>query len=56
LKKNEAITNRGKVSFKHCFICPGKVSKKLSLEKSKLLYGVMNFITVSEPLTDEQIK
>lgn len=56
LQKNEAITNRGQVNFKYCFICPWKVSKRLSSEKSRLLYGVMNFITVSEPLTDEQLK
>lgn len=56
LHKKEAITNRCTIHFKYCFICPGKVSKKLSLEKSRLLYGVMNFITVSEPLTDKQLE
>ncbi len=56
LKEHEAISNCGTIHFQHCFLSPGKVSSKLSEEKAKLLFGVTNFITVSEPLLEAQIR
>lgn len=53
---NKAKSNRGSITFTHAFICPGKVTPSLSTTKGKLLYGVMNYIAVSEPLEDSQIK
>lgn len=55
LKETQATTNCWSISFKHCFICPGKVTNTLSKSKAKLLFGIMNFITVSEPLESSQI-
>ena len=51
-----ALTDTNTISFKQSFLCPGKVTKELSASKSKLLYGVVNFICVSEPLSEEQIQ
>lgn len=56
LYTHKVITNRWSILFEQCFMCPWKVTRKLSKEKSKLLFGVMNFIAVSEPLTSEQLK
>jgi gamma-glutamylputrescine oxidase len=56
IEEESAHTNHWIIRFKYCFLCPGRVSKHLSPSKAKLLFGVMNFITVSEPLTDEQVK
>lgn len=56
LKNTHAVTNCGSISFKHCFACPWKVTNSLSKSKAKLLFGVMNFITVSEPLETSQIQ
>jgi gamma-glutamylputrescine oxidase len=56
IKKNKLITNCATILFKNAIFCPGKVTHWLSKSKSRLLYGVTNFITISEPLTDNQIK
>lgn len=56
LKNTHAIANCWSIAFKHCFACPGKVTNSLSKSKAKLLFGVMNFITVSEPLEKYQIQ
>lgn len=56
VKRNQLITNNGIIHFKKAIFCPWKVTHWLSKSKSRLLYGVTNFITISEPLSDKQIQ
>lgn len=49
-------TNLGSVTFKESIWCLGKTDRALDRDKAANTYGIMNYITISEPLTEQQIR
>jgi gamma-glutamylputrescine oxidase len=56
IEKTKISTNLGSVTFKNLIVCPGKIAKNLSKDHAKQTYGIKNFLAISEPLSDEQIR
>ncbi len=55
IESHKVTTNLGSITFKESIRCVGKTDRKLNKDKAANTYGIMNYITVSEPLTAEQI-
>ena len=55
LQTHKAITNKGSVTFKHAIVCAGKAESAIFPTQAKNIYGIQNYIAISEPLTDTQI-
>ncbi len=56
IEKTKVSTNLGSVSFNHLIVCPGKISKEVSSSHARQTYGIKNYICISEPLSDAQIR
>lgn len=56
IESHQVSTNQWSISFKHAIWCTGKTDRNLDADKSKNTYGIMNFLTVSEPLNECQIR
>jgi gamma-glutamylputrescine oxidase len=50
------MTNLGSITFKESIWCLGKTDRKLDKDKAANTYGIMNYITISEPLTEQQVR
>ncbi|MDO8564637.1 MAG: FAD-binding oxidoreductase [bacterium] len=55
-KGNTARTNGGSVSAEHMLICMDKMKTEFNRELSKKFYHIQTYLTVSEPLTPEQMR
>jgi hypothetical protein len=49
------LTSHGRINFTQAIFALGKVTEDIDPIKSQNTFGIQNFITVSEPLTDKQI-
>ncbi len=56
IKGNTANTHLGSVKAKNILICMDKVKKEFDEEISKKLYHVQTYLSVSEPLSEEQMR
>lgn len=56
LWENFAKTNLGSIRFKKAIICPWKAEKEIFPGYAVHTYGIHNYITISEPLSKEQVK
>lgn len=55
LANKQAITNKWSVSFQQAIICTGKAEADIFPHHAANTYGIQNYITISEPITDEQV-
>lgn len=56
IEKNHIYTNTWSIKFDKLIVAAWKVDNDLNSQKAKNTFGVHSFITISEILTDEQIK
>lgn len=56
IEKNTLLTPGGRIEFDQVIFAMGKVTPEIDPVRSQYTFGIQNFITVSEPLTDRQIK
>ncbi len=59
LKKIEShsiLTNTVRIDFESVIFALGQVPESLDRTRAKNTFGIQNFLTVSEPLTDSQIE
>lgn len=49
------VTSHGRINFTQAIFALGKVTEDIDPIKSQNTFGIHNFVTVSEPLTDKQI-
>ncbi len=56
MEKNTALTHLGSVKADNIIICMDKMKKEFNEEVSKRYYHIQTFVTVSEPLSDKEIK
>lgn len=55
ISANTITTNYWSIKFDKLIVCAGKIDKKIDDEKSKNIFGIQNFLTISEPLTESEI-
>ena len=56
IESHKVTTNLGSIVFNKSIWCLGKTDRKLNKAKAANTYGIMNYITISEPLTEQQVR
>lgn len=56
IEKNHVLTSNFRIDFDHVIFALGKVTQDIDPIRSQYTFGIQNFVTVSEPLTQTQIK
>ncbi len=56
IESHKVSTNLGSITFNKSIWCLGKTDHKLDKHKAANTYGIMNYITISEPLTEQQVR
>lgn len=56
IESHKISTNQWSVTFKKSIRCIGKTDPKLDTHKAQNTYGIMNYLTISEPLNECQIR
>jgi gamma-glutamylputrescine oxidase len=55
IESHKVTTNLGSITFNKSIWCLGKTDRSLDAKKAANTYGIMNYITISEPLSSQQI-
>lgn len=56
IESHKVTTNLGSITFKESIWCLGKTDRSLDAKKAANTFGIMNYITISEPLTEQQVR